>query len=78
MTTIKLGGAGGRGPGEPGKPGHAARIENGRMTIEPCGETDCETCNPTVTPDTEPHVHHESEAALWWADAFPQWKGNHA
>lgn len=32
----------------------------------------------TVTPDTEPHVHHESEAALWWADAFPQWKGNHA
>jgi hypothetical protein len=30
-------------------------------------------CNcQTVTPDTEPHVHHESEAALWWAEAFPQ------
>lgn len=24
---------------------------------------------------SDPHVHHRSEAALWWwAEAFPQWK----
>lgn len=29
----------------------------------------------TESPDSVPHVHKVSEAALWWADCYPQWKG---
>lgn len=48
---------------------------------DPYAETYQDDDGNVVQPVTEshdsdqPHVHHVAESALWWADTFPQWRG---